>query len=205
MHPVKTQSIVLAALLLTVLGQGSGHASEPGTVPLLQAQHDTGAEEPSFSGEATWQNFHSESEGFSVVLPGSPKLISGTTRTLLGPVKETAYRVRNRLGEFTVELHELPGISALLAPSRLVIGRARDSLLANRSAEQLSFQMIKGEDYPHGIVTYRSADTKFEIEEIHLVMAGRRLFVLIASLLEAVDRPSMERFFNSFRVSERSK
>ena len=100
---------------------------------------------------------------------------------------------------------ELPGISALLAPARLVISKARDSLLEDRGAEQLSFEMVRGEDYPHGIVTYRSADSKFEVEEIHLVLAGKRLYVLVAGLLNGSERASMERFFNSFRVSKPSQ
>jgi hypothetical protein len=210
MEPAKpmtriTAQSVLLALLLVVLASGTGHAAASGVTRELLPEHAVSAEGPSFGGEPPWQKLKADSEGFSVALPGAPELITKTTKTLLGPVNETAYRVRNRLGEFSVELHELPGISALLAPARLVISRARDSLLADRAAEQLTFEMVQGEDYPRGIVTYRSADTKFEVEEIHLVLAGKRLFVLAAGLLRGSERPSMERFFDSFRVSKKSK
>jgi hypothetical protein len=65
--------------------------------------------------------------------------------------------------------------------------------------------MVKGERYPRGILSYRSAGTKFEIEEIHLVLAGKRLYLLAADLRKGSDRPAMQRFFDSFQVTERSK
>lgn len=201
---MKTRARVPVVLALAILVQ-SDPAAALDTANESPSQQETSVELSSFSGDAPWQDFHSDAEGFSVALPGSPELISNTTKTFLGPVKETAYRVRNRLGEFAVELHELPSLSALFAPARLVIGKARDNLLESRSAEQLSFNMVQGGDYPQGILTFRSADTKFELEEIHLVLAGKRLYVLAAGLLKGSERPSMERFFNSFRVSERSK
>jgi hypothetical protein len=162
--PMKRQAIARWIFLLALLVAGSGYAAAPATTRELLPEHEASAEGPCFSGDALWQNLQSNTEGFSVTLPGSPEQINKTSKTLLGPVKETAYRVRNRLGEFSVELHELPGISALLAPSRLVISKARDSLLEDRGAQQLSFEMVRGEDYPHGIVTYRSADSKFAFE-----------------------------------------
>jgi hypothetical protein len=37
------------------------------------------------------------------------------------------------------------------------------------------------------------------------VLAGKRLYVLVAGLLNGSERASMERFFNSFRVSQPSQ
>ena len=200
---MKKRLTALAVLFLVVLVQGTGRAAGSAATDELLPQHETSSQGPSFGGEIPWQNFKAESEGFSVALPGDPELIRKTAKTLLGPVKETAYRVQSRVGVFSVELHELPGITALLAPARLVIAKARDSVLEDRSAEQLSFEMVQGEDYPRGILTYRSAGTKFEIEEIHLVLAGKRLYLLAADLLKGSERASMERFFKSFRISKR--
>jgi hypothetical protein len=169
------------------------------------APEDAVPEDPSSDESARWRDFHAQAEGFRIALPGKPELITKTTQTILGPVEDIGYRVRNRLGEFSAELHMLPRISSLFAPTRLVIAKARDNLLKNRSAKQLSFRMLEGEGYPHGILTYRSSATKFAIEKIHLVLAGRRLYVLEAGVLSRRGSPSMKRFFDSFEILEQAK
>ena len=147
-----------------------------------------------------WHELRAEAEGFRVELPGRPRFVSKTIPTFLGTVKESAYRTWFDGGLFSVELHELPGITRL-SPARLVLERAGDEVLADRGGEELSSRSVRAGGHPGRVVTFRTPDSGFAIEEAHLVLAGSRLFLLTAGLAkEDGDRSALDRFFGSFRI-----
>jgi hypothetical protein len=150
--------------------------------------------------EDPWHELRAEALGFSVELPGRPEFLSKTFSTILGTVKESAYRTRFDGGLFSVELHELPGLTRL-APARAVLERAGNEVLEDRRGEELSSRSVRAGDHPGRVLTFRSPESGFAIEEAHLVLAGSRLFLLTAGLAEeGGDRSALDRFFGSFRI-----
>jgi hypothetical protein len=157
-------------------------------------------DEASSEREDPWHELRAEAEGFSVELPGRPEFLSKTIPTFLGIVKESAYRTPFDGGLFSVELHELPGLTRF-APARVVLERAGNEVLQDRGGEELSSRSVRAGDHPGRVLTFRSPDSGFAIEEAHLVLVGSRLFLLTAGLAkEGGDRSALDRFFGSFRI-----
>jgi len=174
----------------------SGRATSLAVVFLLLLSPDDASSQQ----EDPWHELRVEALGFSVDLPGRPEFLTKTFSTLLGTVKESAYRTRFDGGLFSVELHELPGLTRW-APAHLVLERAGNEVVADRLGEELSSRSVRVRGHPGRVVTFRSPESGYAIEEAHLVLAGSRLFLLTAGLAkEGGDRSALDRFFGSFRI-----
>ena len=82
-----------------------------------------------------------------------------------------------------------------------MLERAGNEVLEDRRGEQISSTNVKAGDHPGRVVTFRSPESGFAIEEARLVLAGSRLFLLTAGRAkEGDDRLAMDRFFDSLRI-----
>jgi len=182
--------LALLPSLLTLLGAGEAVALTDGS-----ESADVSAAE-----QASWRNVTAHAERFSAQFPARPEFRSVTQHTIVGDVTQTGYRARFGDGFFSVELHELPGIAEFFAPANLVLERAKNQILKESDTVPLSFARVETEGHPGSVFSYRSDKSNFEIEEVRLVLVGKRLFKLTAGLVKGSDdRSAMDRFFNSFR------
>lgn len=141
-----------------------------------------------------------QDERFSVAFPAHPEYHSATAHTIVGDIKQQGYRAPFGDGFFSVELHELPRIARILLPARLLLDRAKSQILKESGTESLSFRRVTTSGHPGSVFSYRSPESNFEIEEVHLFLVGKQLVKLTAGVAKGSnDRSPMDRFFNSFR------
>lgn len=146
-----------------------------------------------------WRIFRSDPGGFSVLLPGEPEHLSRETSTIVGGVRENKYLVPVGNGFFSVGLHELPRLSNFFAPARVILSQTKNQILKGTKSEELSFDEFDDPRFPARVLRYRNGVEGFTIEEVRMILVGRRLYLLTAGYDESdADRTLMDRFFDSF-------
>jgi hypothetical protein len=159
------------------------------------------AESATADHEIAWQPVVSEEEGFSALFPAEPTETTVTSNTMLGSIVATKFFVRVRGALFAVERHRLPRLSAMIAPTRIVLDQTRRAILSNREAEQISYETPPDALHAQRILVYRSHETELVAEEVHLHLRGRNLYLVTAEAAagdEDVERA--RRFLASFQL-----
>ena len=172
--------VALAVLLVSV----SASALEP--------------EVPAASGEERWLVLESMSEGFRALLPGPTREESFLRQTIAGPVQEKKYFGEENGRFFSVGLHILPKLGKWFAPTSLVLSQAKKNVLSTNGGREISYERRRMGKHPGGVLTYAPIDSSdpFDVMEVHMVLVGRRLYILKASHDEGeVYRASADRFF----------
>lgn len=148
-----------------------------------------------------WHAVELDVEGFSALFPGEPAHLLETTHTILGAVEASRYVYETADDFFSVERHQLPKLSRMLAPASLIIDRAKDGILSDREADEVSFERMSATEHPAGVLRYRTrqGSSAVEIAQIHLV--GRNIYLVTAESGESEqERSVVERFMDSFRL-----
>ena len=171
-----------------------------------------GASAPAFEPEVVveppasengWELLEPMTDGFRAWLPGPTRLESSLRDTIAGQVAEKKYFGHEDGRSFVLGFHVLPKLGKWFAPTSLVLSQAKKNVLATNGGRELSFERRRMNGHPGGVLKYEPVDetADFDLMEVHLVLVGRRLYVLKASHAhEGVDRTSADRFFDSFEV-----
>jgi len=162
--------------------------------------------EPAVQVDSRWQPLDAVAEGFRALLPRDETWVeSGLRETVIGTVSEKKYFARSDGRTFSVGLHMLPKLGKLFAPSRLILSNAKKNVLLTDAGDEVSYERRRMGDYPGALLTYRSTrpGDDYGLMEAHLVLVGRRLYVLKASEPgSGADRADTDLFFDSFEVIE---
>jgi hypothetical protein len=153
--------------------------------------------------EDRWQLLESVADGFRAWLPGPTREEISLRQTIVGTVAEKKYFGQEDGRFFSVGFHMLPKLGKWFAPTSLVLSTAKKNVLSTNEGREISFERRDMNGHPGGVLTYSPLgdDESFEVMEVHMVLVGRRLYVLKASDPElGTGRASADRFFDSFEV-----
>lgn len=193
--------VLTSASIVPGLGAGPAFALEP-------VEESTAFVIPNAQPEEEgWHVFEAVAEGFRALLPRDETWEESNLReTVIGTVSEKKYFARGDDGRvFSVGLHMLPKLGKLFAPSSLILSTARKNVLITDGGREVSYERTRIGDYPGAHLTYeptREGDD-YGLMEAHLVLVGRKLYVLKASHVESTRvSGDTDLFFRSFEVIE---
>jgi hypothetical protein len=160
----RRRSLLVALPALFLCGASALPESVPGT-PELPA----------------WRVFDSPEGRFRVTVPGAPALTTSSQATFLGPIHQARYAFQLAEGQVVVEHHDLPRIATLLLPSGAILGRAQSSLLEDVGGRLLESREVSQQGYPAREISYDVAGPPSLRERALLILAGNRLYLVIAT------------------------
>lgn len=137
-----------------------------------------------------WKPYNYPPARFSTVFPGPPKISTSQTDSPIGSVTTLVYTSTTSLGSFSVACTELPGAAVRFASDK-VVSDARDGILQDAGAQQLSWSPLNG-----GYELAYRAPKKLGWSQIFLV--SNRLYVLDARVKNGTSRGQILPFFAKF-------
>lgn len=147
-----------------------------------------------------WQKLEPDSATFQIELPGTPEYSQQVHSTWVGSIVEQRWALERPDVHLEVLRYELPFVPTLILSDASLIRRARDSLLEDRSARQLSWEPMQISDHPGWTLRFEGPDSGASTEEARFLLAGRALYILDASTKASGGETPAARFFNSFRL-----
>lgn len=155
------------------------------------------------AGEGAWKEFESEEGKFEVLFPGEPHFKQSVRDTVFGDIEERHYELETPEGDFSAEYNDLPLLISLLATDRMIFRRAKDALLKEFEAEEISFGKVR-QDKIKGVELV--FDTKENLGRARLFMRKRRLYVLVATVSRKEgDEANILKFLDSFDLAMRRR
>ena len=128
-----------------------------------------------------WQRFDSPEGDFRVTAPRAPALTTSTQSTFLGPIQQARYAFDLAEGKVVVEHHDLPRLATLLLPARVILRRAQSSLLKDVGGRLLESREVSQQGHPAREISYDVAGPPLLRERALLILAGNRLYLVIAT------------------------
>jgi hypothetical protein len=128
-----------------------------------------------------WRVFDSPEGRFRVTAPGAPALTTSSQATFLGPIHQARYAFQLAEGRVVVEHHDLPRLATLLLPAGAILGRAQSGLLQDVGGRLLESREVSHQGYPAREISYDVAGPPTLRERALLILAGNRLYLVIAT------------------------
>jgi hypothetical protein len=150
-----------------------------------------------------WQEFTSQQEGFSVLLPGTPKreMISSDKN-----MEVTSHLIQSGLDMYGVMSFNIKDPALAQGRSDPLFDLTRESLLANMGGSVVSEKPIQLGTYAGKEILINLPKTKDQPAEgqilVRLYLANMRMYGVIAVTLGKDTPPEATQFMNSFRVLE---
>jgi hypothetical protein len=136
---------------------------------------------PGTPGLPAWRVYESPEGRFKVSAPGAPSLTTSSQSTFLGPIHQARYAFELAEGQVVVEHHDLPRLATLLLPAGAILGRAQSSLLEDVGGRLLESREVSQQGYPAREISYDVAGPPSLRERALLILAGNRLYLVIAT------------------------
>lgn len=145
-------------------------------------------------------DFKSESGGFIVKFPGTPKEEKTTANTQAGPIEAISYSVSNNKISYTVAYNDYPEELVKSSKPDDILNGARDGAVTNTKGKLLNELIINLDNYPGRDFRYElSGGIGIVRQRIYLV--NNRLYqIMTATESEDMFLNSITEFFDSFRL-----
>jgi hypothetical protein len=142
-----------------------------------------------------WTEFRSP-DGFTVSLPGQPKMTTSDDGTPVGKVHTNVYFVHTGKADYTVAVTTIPGLAMFLGGGR-VYSEARKQFLKTNTATEVSFgpSTFAGHKCKELVYTNDSSEGRCE-----MFMVGHRLYCVDANHLRGSSPGENQAFFSSFHL-----
>ncbi len=146
------------------------------------------------------QAFTSSEGGFSIQMPGKPRLQRVNHKSAVGDVKENTYTFKTKTAEYNASFTELPDIAVSMQSDKALIGRAKEGFIKDTGAQKTDLQPVdcqgkKGEEMTYEIQNYSSV----QLGKARFCIADKKLYVISAKTssksLKAIDQ-----YLNSFKL-----
>jgi hypothetical protein len=152
---------------------------------------------------AGWQEFTSEQDGFSVLLPGQPKREVTSSDKMMESVN---YFVPNGLDGYGVLSFNLKDRALTDMKPEALLDQFKASILAEQEGTVVSEKPIQLGAYPGYEILFRASKSTDRPDGgqvfMRLFLAGTRLHVAMALTTGADKPPEVAPFLNSFKVLE---
>ncbi|GEM_PF-6547268 len=146
--------------------------------------------------------FISKEGGFSVWMPGEPRLERVNHKSFAGNVVENTYTFKTESEEYSVSYSQLPDIALSLESTKALLIKAKEGFLKEAHAQEISFEKI-------AFVQKEARELTFQIIHPNHVKdaTGKARFFLVDKKMYVVmtlniydDKENMTHFLNSFRL-----
>jgi len=125
-----------------------------------------------------WFDFRSDSGRFRIGFPGElPATRALPVEKFTVTTNNISHEVTVEQTEFSVELHDIPRIAAMLLSQDFILDRAKEGMLADIGAHELSSREVSRQRYPARQVRYEMPDRGLVGESL-LVLARQRLYLV---------------------------
>ncbi len=152
-----------------------------------------------------WQEFQLESQGLSVLMPGTPKKKDIQNKSFIGDIATHEYYLENGRDAYSVEFTDLPGFAVAFSGSDGIYEHAKAALLKTTLSKPVAFTDITLNGV-HGKKLVYDTPTKPghpEMQgEARLFLSGDRLYVADAVVEMKGGKEKMTRFFSSLAIKK---
>ena len=142
-----------------------------------------------------WKAFTSTEGGFSVLMPGNPKLHEDAHKSFVGVIREHTYTVTTRDGDYSVEYSDLPGIAVDLGGSGTIFNKAKEGVLKDNGGAETHFSSISLRKHPGKELNFQVPGK--DSGKARFFLVEKRLYVLVAT---SSNPGNVEKFLNSFKL-----
>ncbi len=150
-----------------------------------------------------WQEFQLESQGLSVLMPGTPKKKDIQNKSFIGDITTHEYYVDDGRDSYSVETTDLPGFAVVFSGSEVIYEHAKGALLKTTLSKPISFSDIMLNGVKGKKLVY-DTPTKPDHPEMH----GEARFYLFGDRLYSADavvemdgaEDKLTRFFSSLKI-----
>jgi hypothetical protein len=154
--------------------------------------------------ESGWRILTVDVDHFQALFPGKVHHVLETNETIAGSVKASRWVYRTANAFFAVERHQLPRVSTMFAPSRLIFSKAKDNILSTRNAVELSYGNLETSEQPARVLRYHDEGDESRVATTELYLLGRDLYLITAQPANGEDKPTvMRRFLESVKLLAR--
>ncbi len=140
-------------------------------------------------------NFETKEYGFRAYFPSAPKQINLVEKTFVGKVPHYKFFVKNKTGEWAVDVSMLPEIAMVFSSPSSLYEKAKKALLKDVKAKEISFQRVYLDQLEGRELHYKKPEG---IEgKVRFFLKDKKLYTVV---VEIPKDKSRQRFFRSFRL-----
>ena len=156
---------------------------------------------------APWNTFDPDNQGFSVLMPGTPKAKEIHNKSFIGDVTTHEYDANDGLDTYSVDFTDLPGFAVIFAGSNTIYEHAKGALLKETLSKAISFTDVTLNGVKGKRLVY---DTPSKPD--HPEMRGEARFFLFGDRLYGADavveidngKEKLDRFFSSLEITKKN-
>lgn len=152
---------------------------------------------------AGWQIFESAEGRFRVYMPGEPEKTVGERSTAVGSLDETRYEAMEGEAFYLVEVRDMPRIASWLMTDEALIDRSAEGLIDFAEGANVQKKRVTRDGHP---ALELSLDANYRagyVERALVILAGRRLYVVIAGAPRDTVDKDLGTFVDSFETLQR--
>jgi hypothetical protein len=144
-------------------------------------------------------DFRSDSGRFRIEFPAmAPESRNLSAAKFTSTTNNIVHEVRVGETSFAVELHDIPRVAAMLLTRDYILERAKEGMLADMGARELSSRKVSRQQHPARRVRYEVPEQGLE-GELLIVLVRRRLYLVSAQYPTQSKPPVMfSTFVDSF-------
>lgn len=151
--------------------------------------------------EVAAESYRSEAGRFEVRMPGPPEVQSSSYRTVAGRIRSTEYAVEIGSREFLVEHYDLPRLTSLILPDKMILRRAKGDFLESVGGQERACRETTVQGHPARSVSFDVAGPPERVGEAILVLVARRLYlVFVTHPRDDAAGPQLAQMLRTFRV-----
>lgn len=157
---------------------------------------------------AEWQRVHSQTNDFSVLMPGTPKFSASSSSSPVGRIPEEICEYKSDQFDLTAEVSVLPAIAVLFGGHQGIINKASAAYLEHIKGKLSSSAEVKGKGFSGKEIRYTAVakNGRPYHGRAQFFLVQKRLYVLVGDSYDHdPDAPAVGKFLNSFQLENRPK
>jgi hypothetical protein len=153
----------------------------------------------------SWKVFELESEGISVLMPGTPKTKEIHSKSFIGDITTHEFYVDDGRDAYSVEFTDLPGFAVAFSGSDSIYTHAKGALLKQTISKTISFSDITLNGVNGKKLVYDTPSKPDHPEmqgEARFFLFGHRLYTADAVVEMSGGDEKLTRFFSSLDIKK---
>jgi hypothetical protein len=154
---------------------------------------------------SAWEKFELESQGLSVLMPGTPKAKEIHDKSFIGDITTREYFVDIDRDSYSVESTDLPGFAVAFSGSEVIYEHAKGALLKTTLSKSFSFSDITLNGVKGKRLVYETPTKPGHPEmqgEARFFLFGDRLYIADAVVEMDGGNEKLNRFFSSLEITK---
>ena len=157
---------------------------------------------------AEWQRVRSQTNDFSVLMPGTPKFSTSSSSSPVGRIPEAICEYKSDRFDLTAEVSVLPGIAVFFGGHRTIIDKASAAYLEHIKGTLTGSSPAKSDGITGKEIRYTAVakDGRAYHGRAQFFLVQKRLYVLVGDSYDHhPDSAAVEQFLASFKIENLPK